>query len=106
VIDTRDGLAGLIQTLGLAYPQFFLARHRGQSLPRLHKARVEVTGIKALNDIHPYSPPLMLMQQNSKAVGPMKPLQGSTPMAGKNGPASRQKVLPSIRTQRGGLEKL
>ena len=31
----------------LAHPQFFLARDRGKSPPRLHKARVEVNGIKA-----------------------------------------------------------
>jgi len=30
----------------LLSPQFFIARHQGQSPPRLHKARVEVNGIK------------------------------------------------------------
>ena len=41
----------------LAHPQFFLARRQGQSPPRLHKARVEVTGVKALNDTQPPPPP-------------------------------------------------
>ncbi len=66
----------------LAHPQFFLARDRGRSPPRLHKARVEVTRIKALHDMDTHSPPFKLRQLYSEAAGPMKPLQGPTPIPG------------------------
>jgi hypothetical protein len=45
------------------------------------------------------------MQPNSKAVGPMKPLQGPTPIAAKNNPVSEIKALLSIRTSRGRTQR-
>jgi len=40
----------------LAHPQFFLARDRGKSPPRLHKARVEVNWIKGVVTLGPTVP--------------------------------------------------
>ncbi len=64
----------------LAHPQFFFACGRGKSPPRLHKALVEVNRIKAVV-ISRSTLPFQLMESNSEAVGPMKPLQGPTPVA-------------------------
>ena len=67
-------------------PQFFFARDQGKSHLRLPKARVEVTWINARHDIETHSPPFELRQPNSEAVGPMKPLQGPTQIAGRKWP--------------------
>ena len=67
----------------LSLLQFFPARDRGKSLPRLHKARVEVPRIKARHHIESHSP-LETHAAILARVGPMKPLQGPTPIAGKD----------------------
>ena len=67
----------------LPVPSFLLARDQGKSPPRLHKARVEVTRINARHDIDTHAS-LQTKVAHSEAVGPMKLLQGPTPMAGKN----------------------
>jgi hypothetical protein len=65
----------------LPTPQFFLARDQGKSPPRLHKARVEVARINARHDMDTLSS-LQTQAAPSEAVGPMKPLQGPTLIAG------------------------
>jgi hypothetical protein len=47
---------------------------------------LRVNWIKARHDIETDSLPFKLMQPNSEAVGPMKPLQGPTPTTGKIDP--------------------
>jgi hypothetical protein len=75
----------------------FVARDRGKSPPRLHKAHVEAKASRlgiTLKPRFPFKP----TQPYSIAVGPMKPLQGSTPVG--------QPQAHQTKTQRGGLEKL
>ncbi len=75
----------LSSTLNSSPRPVFVARDQGKSPPRLHKARVEVTGIKAV-DMKIHSLPFQLAPPRSEAVGPMKPLRGPTPVAGEKGP--------------------
>jgi len=60
----------------------FFARTRGKSLPRLHKARVEGNRDNGQELRCNLILPLKLMQPDAEAVGPMKPLQGPTPITG------------------------
>jgi hypothetical protein len=80
----------------LPTPSFFLL-DRGKSLPRLHKALI---GAKAssLGITLKLGFPLKPAQPDSTAVGPMKPLQGPTPVG--------KPEAPYAKTQRDGLEKL
>ena len=94
----------------LAHSQFFLARDWSKSLPRLHKARVEVTRIKPVMTWI-LTPPLQTQAAKPEAVGPMKPLQGPIQIAGEECPDSLKRALLSIRassgrTHRDRLEKL
>jgi hypothetical protein len=64
-------------------PPVFPARDRGKSPPRLHKARIEVSRIKAHHHFESHSP-LEAHAAILARVGPMKPLQGPTPIVGKH----------------------
>ena len=76
---------------------FFFLLDRSKSLSRLHKARTEAKA-SSLEITLELGFPLKPVQPNSIAVGPMKPLQGPTPV---------EKALAAYaKTQRDGLEKL
>jgi len=62
----------------LPTPNFFLL-DRGKSLPRLHKARIEARASR-LGMTLKLGFPLKPKWPDSIAVGPMKPLQGPTPV--------------------------
>ncbi len=70
--------SGFVNT-DLHPPPVFVARDRGKSLSRLHKARIEDNQDWALL----ISKPRFLLETcaaDPKEVGPMKPLQGPTPV--------------------------
>jgi len=90
-------LAPLSMTIkALPTPSFFLL-DRGKSLHRLHKALVEARTSRLGITLKPRFP-FKTTQPNPLAVGPMKPLQGPTPVG--------QPQAHQTKTQRGGLEKL
>jgi hypothetical protein len=67
-----------------AHPQFFSLPATGVNpLRGFIRPALRVTRTRARHDIET-TLPLKLMQPNSEAVGPMKPLQGPTPIAGEH----------------------
>ncbi len=90
-----------VQPLYLSLPTpSFSRRGQGKSPPRLHKALVEVNRTNAAVILRP-TLPFQLMEPKSEAVGPMKPLQGPTPVAAQmdpplcvdNDPIHRKKLV-------------
>jgi len=64
---------------GLPQPGFN-ARDRGKSLPRLHKAHFEGKQGSNPHDLGNFSLSFETYAANPLKVGPMKPLQGPTPV--------------------------
>ncbi len=89
----------------LAHPQYFFARERGKSPPRLHKALMVVSWTKAAV-ISRSTLPFQTKEPNSETVGPMKPLQGPTPLAAQMEPIPVKGSPIDLDTEGGGLEKL
>jgi hypothetical protein len=61
-------------------PSFSLPAIGVNPLRGFIRPALRVIRIKARHDVDAHSPPFKLRQPNSKAGGPMKPLQGPTPI--------------------------
>ena len=98
-----ENLKDVNEKNSLALRQFFVARGQGKSLSSLHKARVEVNRIRAVVTLRP-TVPLSTHAPYSEAVGPMKPLQGPTPVGGENRPDTLRRDLARLWAKKDGRE--